>query len=99
MLATRRTNMSLICFFGGFIALLHTLVGFLMCGLKTEGMAVEHIRKKRARLPDDDEKDFHECVEFESYMKYVQEDEDQHLQAVLPYLPYPDENDLNQSRG
>ena len=79
MLATRRTNMSLICFFGGFIALLHTLVGFLMCGLKTEGMAVEHIRKKRARLPDDDEKDFHECVEFESYMKYVQEDEDQHL--------------------
>ena len=99
MLATRWRNMLLICLFGGFTALLHSLVGFLMCGLKTGGMAIEHIRKKRARLPQDDEKDFHECVEFESFMKYVQPDEDQHLVAVRPYIPVQVADDPDQSRG
>ena len=70
-----------------------------MCGLKTDGMEIEHIRKKRARLPQDDEKDFHECVEFESFMKYVQPDEDQHLVAVRQYIPVQVADDPNQSRG
>ena len=45
------------------LSLLHLLLGAMMY-LLHDKIETVHIREKRARLPQDHEKDFHECVKF-----------------------------------
>ena len=68
------------------VGLLHIALAILMYLLHDKIEAV-HIREKRARLPQDHEKDFHECCKFTYQMKHVDEKHDEHFQAVMPYLP------------
>ena len=68
-----------------------------MCALH-DNISGEHIREKRARLPQPHEMDYHECVDFQLMMKYVQEEDDEHFQAVQPHIPVV-QDDAQFNRG
>ena len=68
-----------------------------MCTLH-DNISGEHIREKRARLPQPHEMDYHECVDFQLMMKYVQEEDDEHFQAVQPHIPVV-QDDAQINRG